>query len=118
MSFTDNSTITQAIYDACNSSILSSVLKNPIDKLYVKSSPIVLVRANNFWFYKCLLISSCFLVLADVYRWADLSGKMKVRVCLFFPIEIWARLHVSFINTSFFSAYIMPQYKDIISLTY
>ncbi|KAL3632450.1 Protein LONG AFTER FAR-RED 3 [Castilleja foliolosa] len=29
----------------------------------------------------------------DVYKWADLSGKMKIRVCLYFPIETWARLH-------------------------
>ncbi|CAA2942827.1 amidohydrolase isoform X1 [Olea europaea subsp. europaea] len=31
--------------------------------------------------------------LSDVYRWADLSGNMKIRVCLFFPIETWARLY-------------------------
>ncbi|KAL7083747.1 hypothetical protein ACP275_14G181500 [Erythranthe tilingii] len=30
--------------------------------------------------------------LSDVYRWADLSGKMKIRVCLYFPIETWTRL--------------------------
>ncbi|XP_042000285.1 protein LONG AFTER FAR-RED 3-like [Salvia splendens] len=30
---------------------------------------------------------------SDVYRWANLSGKMKLRVCLFFPIETWDRLH-------------------------
>ncbi|KAH6819713.1 Amidohydrolase family [Perilla frutescens var. frutescens] len=35
--------------------------------------------------------------LSDVYRWADVSGKMKIRVCLFFPMETWARLH-EFIN--------------------
>ncbi|KAI3448791.1 hypothetical protein Pfo_005456 [Paulownia fortunei] len=31
--------------------------------------------------------------LPDVYRWADLSGKMKIRVCLYFPMETWIRLH-------------------------
>ncbi|GER37284.1 amidohydrolase family [Striga asiatica] len=31
--------------------------------------------------------------LSDVYRWADLSGKMKIRVCLYFPMETWTRLH-------------------------
>ncbi|KAK6143252.1 hypothetical protein DH2020_023600 [Rehmannia glutinosa] len=31
--------------------------------------------------------------LSDVYRWADLSGKMKIRVCLYFPMETWPRLH-------------------------
>ncbi|KAL6531353.1 Protein LONG AFTER FAR-RED 3 [Orobanche minor] len=30
--------------------------------------------------------------LSDVYRWADLSGNMKIRVCLYFPLETWARL--------------------------
>ncbi|KAL0456003.1 UNVERIFIED_CONTAM: protein LONG AFTER FAR-RED 3 [Sesamum latifolium] len=30
---------------------------------------------------------------SDVYKWADLSGKMKIRVCLFFPMETWTRLH-------------------------
>ncbi|EYU42934.1 hypothetical protein ABFS82_14G173700 [Erythranthe guttata] len=30
--------------------------------------------------------------LSDVYRWADLSGKMKIRVCLYFPMETWTRL--------------------------
>ncbi|KAG8363710.1 hypothetical protein BUALT_Bualt19G0050700 [Buddleja alternifolia] len=30
---------------------------------------------------------------SDVYRWADLSGKMKIRVCLYFPIETWTRLY-------------------------
>ncbi|KAJ4847212.1 Protein LONG AFTER FAR-RED 3 [Turnera subulata] len=30
--------------------------------------------------------------LSDVYQWADSSGKMKIRVCLFFPIETWSRL--------------------------
>ncbi|KAL2461133.1 Amidohydrolase family [Abeliophyllum distichum] len=31
--------------------------------------------------------------LSDVYRWADLSGNMKMRVCLFFPMETWERLY-------------------------
>ncbi|MBA0811453.1 hypothetical protein Gohar_003350, partial [Gossypium harknessii] len=30
---------------------------------------------------------------SDVYQWADSSGKMKIRVCLFFPIGTWSRLH-------------------------
>ncbi|XP_011091836.1 uncharacterized protein LOC105172175 [Sesamum indicum] len=30
---------------------------------------------------------------SDVYKWADLSGKMKIRVCLFFPMETWTRVH-------------------------
>nr|GMD71912.1 putative amidohydrolase YtcJ [Ipomoea batatas] len=30
--------------------------------------------------------------LSDVYQWADLSGNMMIRVCLFFPLETWARL--------------------------
>ncbi|KAK5826676.1 Putative amidohydrolase ytcJ [Gossypium arboreum] len=30
---------------------------------------------------------------SDVYQWADSSGKMKIRVCLFFPIETWSRLY-------------------------
>ncbi|KAL8143308.1 hypothetical protein V2J09_016340 [Rumex salicifolius] len=29
----------------------------------------------------------------DVYRWADSSGNMMVRVCLFFPMKTWSRLH-------------------------
>ncbi|KAM7472624.1 hypothetical protein LguiA_010807 [Lonicera macranthoides] len=29
---------------------------------------------------------------SDVYRWADLSRKMMIRVCLFFPMETWSRL--------------------------
>ncbi|XP_004307112.1 PREDICTED: uncharacterized protein LOC101307247 [Fragaria vesca subsp. vesca] len=29
---------------------------------------------------------------SDVYQWADLSGKMMIRVCLFFPLETWSRL--------------------------
>ncbi|XP_076896659.1 protein LONG AFTER FAR-RED 3-like isoform X2 [Bidens hawaiensis] len=29
---------------------------------------------------------------ADVYKWADLSGRMMVRVCLFFSMSTWARL--------------------------
>ncbi|XP_050381624.1 protein LONG AFTER FAR-RED 3 isoform X2 [Argentina anserina] len=29
---------------------------------------------------------------SDVYLWADLSGKMMIRVCLFFPLETWSRL--------------------------
>lgn len=28
-----------------------------------------------------------------VYKWADSLGKMLIRVCLFFPLETWARLH-------------------------
>ncbi|QHO32021.1 Putative amidohydrolase YtcJ [Arachis hypogaea] len=28
----------------------------------------------------------------DVYQWADSMSKMKVRVCLFFPMETWSRL--------------------------
>ncbi|KAA3478379.1 Amidohydrolase family, ISF2 isoform 1 [Gossypium australe] len=32
---------------------------------------------------------------SDVYQWADSSGKMKIRVCLFFPIETWSRFYVS-----------------------
>ncbi|XP_076939973.1 protein LONG AFTER FAR-RED 3-like isoform X1 [Bidens hawaiensis] len=28
----------------------------------------------------------------DVYKWADLSGRMKIRVCLFFPMPTWSRL--------------------------
>ncbi|XP_011020404.1 PREDICTED: uncharacterized protein LOC105122806 isoform X1 [Populus euphratica] len=30
--------------------------------------------------------------LSDVYQWADSSGKMIIRVCLFFPMETWSRL--------------------------
>ncbi|CAI9090052.1 OLC1v1024737C1 [Oldenlandia corymbosa var. corymbosa] len=30
---------------------------------------------------------------SDVYTWADSFGKMLIRVCLFFPMETWARLH-------------------------
>ncbi|TYH68108.1 hypothetical protein ES332_D06G236400v1 [Gossypium tomentosum] len=30
---------------------------------------------------------------SDVYQWADSSGKMKIRVCLFFPMGTWSRLH-------------------------
>uniref|UniRef100_A0A7N0UCH5 Amidohydrolase 3 domain-containing protein n=1 Tax=Kalanchoe fedtschenkoi TaxID=63787 RepID=A0A7N0UCH5_KALFE len=30
--------------------------------------------------------------LSDVYRWADSTRQMKIRVCLFFPIETWSRL--------------------------
>ncbi|CAH9058318.1 unnamed protein product [Cuscuta europaea] len=30
--------------------------------------------------------------LSDVYQWADSSGNMVIRVCLFFPLETWARL--------------------------
>ncbi|KAI5677020.1 hypothetical protein M9H77_07970 [Catharanthus roseus] len=29
---------------------------------------------------------------SDVYRWADSLGKMSIRVCLYFPMETWARL--------------------------
>ncbi|XP_052191061.1 protein LONG AFTER FAR-RED 3 isoform X2 [Diospyros lotus] len=29
---------------------------------------------------------------SEVYRWADFSGKMKIRVCLFFPMNTWSRL--------------------------
>ncbi|KAL7593708.1 protein LONG AFTER FAR-RED 3 [Lactuca sativa] len=28
----------------------------------------------------------------DVYKWADLSGRMMIRVCLFFPMPTWSRL--------------------------
>ncbi|XP_071715517.1 protein LONG AFTER FAR-RED 3 [Rutidosis leptorrhynchoides] len=30
---------------------------------------------------------------SDVYRWADSSGKMMIRICLFFPLPTWSRLH-------------------------
>ncbi|KAK1279063.1 hypothetical protein QJS04_geneDACA007388 [Acorus gramineus] len=30
--------------------------------------------------------------LADVYKWADSTGKMLIRACLFFPVETWSRL--------------------------
>ncbi|KAK8943068.1 hypothetical protein KSP39_PZI008980 [Platanthera zijinensis] len=30
--------------------------------------------------------------LSDVYKWADSSGKMLIRVCLFFPLQTWLRL--------------------------
>ncbi|KAH7860098.1 hypothetical protein Vadar_009293 [Vaccinium darrowii] len=29
---------------------------------------------------------------SEVYRWADISGQMKIRVCLFFPMNAWSRL--------------------------
>lgn len=28
----------------------------------------------------------------DVYSWANSSGKMMIRICLFFPMETWSRL--------------------------
>ncbi|XP_024962310.1 uncharacterized protein LOC112502592 [Cynara cardunculus var. scolymus] len=28
----------------------------------------------------------------DVYKWADLSGRMMIRVCLFFPMPTWSHL--------------------------
>ncbi|XP_021297225.1 uncharacterized protein LOC110426338 isoform X1 [Herrania umbratica] len=30
---------------------------------------------------------------SDVFQWADSSGKMIIRVCLFFPMETWSRLY-------------------------
>lgn len=30
---------------------------------------------------------------SDVYQWANSSGKMIIRVCLFFPMETWSRLY-------------------------
>ncbi|XP_039136012.1 protein LONG AFTER FAR-RED 3 [Dioscorea cayenensis subsp. rotundata] len=30
--------------------------------------------------------------LSDVYRWADLAGRMLIRVCLFFPLQTWSSL--------------------------
>ncbi|KAK6233558.1 hypothetical protein QUC31_005964 [Theobroma cacao] len=30
---------------------------------------------------------------SDVYQWADSSGMMIIRVCLFFPMETWSRLY-------------------------
>ncbi|KAI8571586.1 hypothetical protein RHMOL_Rhmol01G0131500 [Rhododendron molle] len=29
---------------------------------------------------------------SEVYRWADISGQMKIRVCLFFPMNTWSQL--------------------------
>ncbi|XP_034704746.1 protein LONG AFTER FAR-RED 3 isoform X5 [Vitis riparia] len=29
---------------------------------------------------------------SDVYHWTDTSGKMMIRVCLFFPMETWSHL--------------------------
>ncbi|WOK99095.1 hypothetical protein Cni_G07807 [Canna indica] len=29
---------------------------------------------------------------SDVYQWADSSGKMLIRVCLFFPMQTWSHL--------------------------
>ncbi|MFS7931655.1 putative acyl-lysine deacylase [Helianthus anomalus] len=29
---------------------------------------------------------------SDVYKWADLSGRRMIRVCLFFPMPTWSRL--------------------------
>ncbi|PSS26497.1 Amidohydrolase [Actinidia chinensis var. chinensis] len=29
---------------------------------------------------------------SEVYRWADSSGQMKIRACLFFPMDTWSRL--------------------------
>ncbi|CAL9781160.1 unnamed protein product [Musa acuminata subsp. burmannicoides] len=29
---------------------------------------------------------------SDVYQWADSSGKMLIRVCLFFPMQTWSQL--------------------------
>ncbi|KAL2326368.1 hypothetical protein Fmac_025426 [Flemingia macrophylla] len=34
---------------------------------------------------------------SDVYQWANTMSKLKIRVCLFFPMETWARL-VNVIN--------------------
>ncbi|XP_057496079.1 protein LONG AFTER FAR-RED 3 isoform X2 [Actinidia eriantha] len=29
---------------------------------------------------------------SEVYKWADSSGQMKIRACLFFPMDTWSRL--------------------------
>ncbi|PWA86647.1 amidohydrolase family [Artemisia annua] len=29
---------------------------------------------------------------SDVYKWADLSGKMMIRICLFFPMPTWSQV--------------------------
>lgn len=44
----------------------------------------------NFLFLYLIL----FVISTDVYQWADSSGKMIIRVCLFFPMETWSRLLV------------------------
>ncbi|KAJ4970567.1 hypothetical protein NE237_003666 [Protea cynaroides] len=36
---------------------------------------------------------------SDVYQWADAQGEMLIRVCLFFPLETWLRLHNIFQKT-------------------
>ncbi|XP_042514955.1 protein LONG AFTER FAR-RED 3 isoform X1 [Macadamia integrifolia] len=36
---------------------------------------------------------------SDVYQWADTRGEMLIRVCLFFPLETWSRLHNLFQKT-------------------
>lgn len=45
----------------------------------------ILIKKNLFYF-----------IFVDVYQWADSSGKMIIRVCLFFPIETWPRLVVRY----------------------
>ncbi|CAN0863326.1 Protein LONG AFTER FAR-RED 3 [Linum grandiflorum] len=30
--------------------------------------------------------------LSDVYQWADYSGQLRTRMCMFFPMETWSRL--------------------------
>ncbi|KAF6150160.1 hypothetical protein GIB67_023115 [Kingdonia uniflora] len=37
---------------------------------------------------------------SDVYQWADSTGHMLIRVCLFFPMETWSRLHDMFHKTN------------------
>ena len=65
----------------------------------------VQTKANR-QFMNAFLFQSHSLVLADVYKWANLSGKMKIRVCLFFPIETWARLHVIQLHHTFLRKFV------------
>ncbi|KAE8723657.1 Amidohydrolase family, ISF2 isoform 2 [Hibiscus syriacus] len=39
---------------------------------------------------------------SDVYQWADSSGKMKIRVCLFFPMQTWSRAGRALSNWIYF----------------
>lgn len=44
--------------------------------------------------YVIISLVNVSLIIADVYKWEDLSGNMMTRVCLFFPMETWPRLVV------------------------
>ncbi|CAK9171042.1 unnamed protein product [Ilex paraguariensis] len=91
---------TGLLIDSAMKLVLSCIPEASVDEkreALMRASNLALMRGvttvvDMGRYYPGLSVELSWEDFSDVYRWAVSSGEMRIRVCLFFPMETWSRL--------------------------